>query len=157
MLLESKLDNGIACSTFPAPSWPHFRSGGWYGSFSVVTSGETWGLFVRNMVSLLGSSCGVLSHLLLLGLVVRVAPNSIVTSDLEAIRRIWGVRSQYQRSNYYEAFRPDPMHHDIHSVVDDAIHTQLKTKMSAGVQLTFPLYVYLINGVIVFRQRNRTS
>jgi hypothetical protein len=98
----------------------------------VETFGETLGVFARNMVSLLGSSSDLLSHHLL-GPVVRVPPNSIVISDLEAIRRIWGVRSQYQRSNYYEAFRPDPMHHNIHSVADDAIHTQLKTKMFAGV------------------------
>lgn len=74
----------------------------------------------------------------LLGPVIRVGPNSVITSDLEATQKILGIRSRYQRSNYYDEFRLDPVYPDIHSVTDGSLHTSLKIKMSAGASTLCP-------------------
>jgi hypothetical protein len=69
----------------------------------------------------------------ILGSLARVGPNELVTSDPDILRRVWGVRSPYRRGAFYDAVRFDPSRDNLISLRDDAAHTELKAKMSAGV------------------------
>jgi len=68
-----------------------------------------------------------------IGPVIRVGPNKVLITDVQAIRRIWGVRSLYTRSDWYDALRVDPMRDNLLSQRDDKIHGVTRTKMMAGV------------------------
>ena len=66
------------------------------------------------------------------GRLVRVAPNTIITSDGEALRRMSAPRSPYRRNMNYYAMRLNPGKDHIFSTRDEAPHDDLRRKMSAG-------------------------
>ncbi|KIW13508.1 hypothetical protein PV08_08696 [Exophiala spinifera] len=67
-----------------------------------------------------------------LGPLIRVAPDELITSDPELLRRMLNVRSPYRRSDWYEAIRVDPEHDNVLSERDDERHAMLRSKMSNG-------------------------
>jgi hypothetical protein len=71
------------------------------------------------------------------GPLVRIGPDTVVTSDSTEIRRIWGVRSPYVRSQWYDGMRLDPGKDNTLSQRDILKHNELKSKIIAGVY--FPL------------------
>ena len=66
------------------------------------------------------------------GPLVRVAPNTVITSDAQTLRRISAPRSPYRRSLNYLAMRLNPGKDHIFSTMDEDIHNDLRKKMSAG-------------------------
>ncbi|KAF1812194.1 putative P450 monooxygenase [Eremomyces bilateralis CBS 781.70] len=66
------------------------------------------------------------------GSTARIAPSTLLTKDVSLIRRMSAVRSPYTRSKVYEALRLHPERDNIVSYRDEAIHGQLRTKMSPG-------------------------
>jgi hypothetical protein len=72
-------------------------------------------------------------RLLYQGPLARIAPNVLLTSDVELMRRIAAPRSQYRKSDWYMAFRFNPERDSVISHRDDAAIAQLRTKLSPGV------------------------
>ena len=66
------------------------------------------------------------------GPLVRVAPNNVITSDVDTIRRISAPRSRYRRSLHSYAMRLNPGKDHIFSTMDEVLHDNLRKKMIAG-------------------------
>lgn len=56
-----------------------------------------------------------------------------MTDDPEFIKRQWAVRSDYKKSEWYDAIRFDPSRDNIVSMRNDEQHNVLRAKMAAGV------------------------
>ncbi|KAJ8116012.1 hypothetical protein OPT61_g2463 [Boeremia exigua] len=65
------------------------------------------------------------------GKLARVGPNELVTSDPEVWRNIMSVRSAYSRGRWYDAWKIEGKH-NLFSMRDEAAHTRLRNKMTAG-------------------------
>ena len=72
-----------------------------------------------------------------LGPLVRVGPNTLVTNDPDVLRRMWAVRSQYKKSDWYDAVRWDPSRDNLINMKDDEQHATLRNKMAAGVSTRY--------------------
>ena len=66
------------------------------------------------------------------GPLVRVAPNTLITSDAETLRRMSAPRSPYTRSMNYYCMRLNPGKDHIFSTMDEVTHDDLRKKMTAG-------------------------
>ncbi|GAB1315638.1 hypothetical protein MFIFM68171_05848 [Madurella fahalii] len=66
------------------------------------------------------------------GPIAKIAPNWVVCGDGAELRRIWGVRSAWQRSYWYRGFRFDPHRDNAFSVLDDEVHEKLRAKLMPG-------------------------
>ena len=66
------------------------------------------------------------------GPLVRVGPNTLITSDADTLRRMSAPRSPYRRSLTYYTMRLNPGKDHIFSTLDEATHDDLRKKMSAG-------------------------
>jgi cytochrome P450 len=66
------------------------------------------------------------------GPVVRVAPNTVLVSDPEVLRRMSAARSPYTRSDWYLAMRLIPGKDNVLSTRDDKRHDELRRKMASG-------------------------
>ncbi|KAI5370781.1 putative cytochrome P450 [Septoria linicola] len=66
------------------------------------------------------------------GPLVRVAPNTLITSDADVIRKMSAVQSPYRRSMAYYAMRLNPGKDHVFSTLDENMHNSLRKKMSAG-------------------------
>ncbi|KAI1081406.1 cytochrome P450 [Whalleya microplaca] len=69
------------------------------------------------------------------GPLVRVAPDTLITDDLEVVRRINSVRAGYKRSSWYHSFRINPYEQNMISTTDDAFHTFIKSRTAGGYSL----------------------
>lgn len=56
----------------------------------------------------------------------------MVCGDGEELRRIWGVRSAWQRSYWYRGLRFDPHKDNAFSTLDDQAHERLRSKLMPG-------------------------
>jgi hypothetical protein len=74
------------------------------------------------------------------GPIFRIAPNFVVVADPAEVRKIWGVRSQFDRAKWYKGFRLDPPHDTLISMCDGdgREHVERRGKMAAGVSFAFP-------------------
>jgi hypothetical protein len=77
-----------------------------------------------------------LNLLIVLGPLVRIAPNELAISDSESIKRITNVRTLYHRSDWYKGLQLHPEHDNVLSVLDSETHLELRAKMAAGVCLS---------------------
>lgn len=69
----------------------------------------------------------------------RIAPNMLLTTDLDLLRRMSAPRSPYVRSKWYLAFRLAPEKDNVFSMLDDKAHTKRRAQMNNGVsQLEYP-------------------
>ncbi|KAI0853287.1 cytochrome P450 monooxygenase [Daldinia vernicosa] len=66
------------------------------------------------------------------GTVVRVAPNYILTSDPEILRRIASARSNYGKDEWYETIRFAPEHRTMVTILGNSAHDQRKAKALKG-------------------------
>ncbi|EDN09223.1 predicted protein [Histoplasma mississippiense (nom. inval.)] len=66
------------------------------------------------------------------GPLVRVAPNYVVCGNPAEVRRMWGVRSEWDRSPWYKGFQLDPPRDCTLSMRDNALHTVLRSKLAPG-------------------------
>ncbi|RMZ74477.1 cytochrome p450 [Pyrenophora seminiperda CCB06] len=66
------------------------------------------------------------------GPLVRVSPNSLVTSDPEIVRTTTAVRSPYTRGPWYDAMKFEPGRDNLFSMRDETRHTKLRAKMAPG-------------------------
>lgn len=67
------------------------------------------------------------------GRLVRIAPNTVLTDDPDAMRQIMGARSRYTRSpTWYAITRFDPDRDTLINLVDDDFHTLMRKKMAPG-------------------------
>jgi cytochrome P450 len=55
-----------------------------------------------------------------------------VCGDAAELRRIWGVRSAWNRAFWYRGFRFDPYKENSFSTLDDAVHDKLRAKLAPG-------------------------
>ncbi|CAF3594379.1 unnamed protein product [Fusarium graminearum] len=65
------------------------------------------------------------------GWMVRIAPNSLMTSDATLWRRICAVRSPYVRADWYKGMRLEPDKDVIRTYSNDK-HTEMRSKMATG-------------------------
>lgn len=70
---------------------------------------------------------------LLRGDIVRVGPNHVVTRNPDDWRRIFAVRSEYRRSEWFDCVQLQPGVANVLSERDDRLHNILRSKMSIGV------------------------
>lgn len=74
------------------------------------------------------------------GKTARIGPQSLLTSDVEFVRRINSQRGLYGRSNWYKGGRFVPNENTLLSMTDDHEHKTLRTKMAPGACPTaFPM------------------
>ena len=66
------------------------------------------------------------------GPLVRVGPNTLLTSDADVIRRMSAPRSSYCRSEFYFAMRLNPGRDNIFSTRNETLHDDLRRKMAFG-------------------------
>jgi hypothetical protein len=67
------------------------------------------------------------------GKTARIGPQSLLTSDVEFVRRINAQRGLYGRSDWYKGGRFVPNEDTLLSMTDDEEHKTLRTKMAPGV------------------------
>ena len=63
---------------------------------------------------------------------VRIAPNTLLTSDPDVLRRMSAARSLYARSDWYIAMRLNPGQNNVLSTRDEKKHDDLRRRMTAG-------------------------
>ncbi|EEH40562.2 benzoate 4-monooxygenase cytochrome P450 [Paracoccidioides lutzii Pb01] len=66
------------------------------------------------------------------GPLVRIAPNYVICGDPNEVRRMWGVRSEWDRSPWYKGFQLDPPRDCTLSMRDNALHATLRSKLAPG-------------------------
>ncbi|EXJ63632.1 uncharacterized protein A1O5_11393 [Cladophialophora psammophila CBS 110553] len=66
------------------------------------------------------------------GPLVRIAPEYLVCGDPIEVRRIWGVRSQFDRAPWFKGFQLDPPNDCSLSIRDSTLHSLLRSKLSPG-------------------------
>ncbi|KAJ9142909.1 Benzoate 4-monooxygenase cytochrome P450 [Pleurostoma richardsiae] len=66
------------------------------------------------------------------GPIARIAPNYVVCGDPIEVRRMWGVRSQFDRAPWYKGFQLDPPRDCTLSMRDSELHTVLRAKLAPG-------------------------
>ncbi|KAF5010772.1 hypothetical protein FDECE_3069 [Fusarium decemcellulare] len=66
------------------------------------------------------------------GPIARIAPNYLVCGDPLEVRRMWGVRSQFDRAPWYEGFRLDPPRDCTLSMRGGDAHAALRSKLAPG-------------------------
>lgn len=62
----------------------------------------------------------------------RIAPNYVVCGDPEEVRRMWGVRSQFDRAIWYKGFKLDPPRDCTLSMCGGDVHAALRSKLAPG-------------------------
>jgi hypothetical protein len=86
------------------------------------------------------------ADLLVLGSLVRIGPNDLITSDPEILKTMGAPRSPYRRSDWYKALRVD--RENILSERDEDRHAKLRNKMAAGVSCAHELYHPISNPML---------
>ena len=73
-------------------------------------------------------------HLLIeqYGPLVRVGPNTVITSSADVFHTTSAARSAYSRADFYYAMRFDPGQDHIFSTLDEGRHEEKRRKMAAG-------------------------
>ena len=66
------------------------------------------------------------------GPLVRIAPNTVLTSDPDQWRKMSAPRSPYRRSKWYYAMRMNPGLDNVLSTRDEKVHDELRKRMAAG-------------------------
>lgn len=69
----------------------------------------------------------------LAGSIARVAPNLLVTNEVDLLRRMSAARSPYARGDWYDGLRLDPKINNVISERNDKLHNTLRAKISVGV------------------------
>ena len=67
------------------------------------------------------------------GPLVRIAPNFIICGDPAEVRRLWSVRSRFDRATWYKGFRLDPPNDCSVSMCDGDNHAAYRAKLAPGV------------------------
>lgn len=62
----------------------------------------------------------------------------LLTKDPELMKKMNAVRSTYTRSEWYTALRLHPTRDNITSITDEAVHTDIRNRMSPGVSVSRP-------------------
>lgn len=90
--------------------------------------------------------CTILSReinmLITSGPIARIGPNHLLTDDPEVVRRILATRSHYTRGPWFDSIKIDPHIPNIVSERHTGRHNKLRHKMSAGVRIVPPLFLY---------------
>ena len=63
---------------------------------------------------------------------IRIGPEFLITDDPNIVRRMSAARSPYKRDDWYTACRTDPYVHSMLSTVDEALHQEIKTRVTSG-------------------------
>jgi len=71
--------------------------------------------------------------ILSLGSIARIGPDTVITNDVELMRRISAARSPYVRSDWYKGMRFEPGVDHIFSMMDETAHTKRRAQMTNGV------------------------
>lgn len=66
------------------------------------------------------------------GVLVRIAPNTLLTSEPEVWRRMSAPRSAYRRSKWFNAMRLNPGVDNVLSTRDEKRHDELRRRMTSG-------------------------
>lgn len=109
-----------------------FRS---YHRLSHIPGPPGWGLSILPWVRLHTKGRHMHDHCALstqYGPLVRVGPNTLITSDADTLRRISAPRSSHRRSMNYYAMRLNPGKDHIFSTREEKVHDELRRKMAAG-------------------------
>ena len=67
------------------------------------------------------------------GSTARIAPHMLITKDPELVKEMSAVRSAYTRSDFYTALRLHPTRDNITSITDEALRSDLRSRMAHGV------------------------
>ncbi|KAK4182383.1 Pisatin demethylase [Podospora australis] len=63
---------------------------------------------------------------------IRIAPNELISSDPEFVRKMAGARSLYTKSAWYDPLRLDPDGRNLFVMTDNVAHGKLRAKLSWG-------------------------
>ena len=83
------------------------------------------------------SSSTSYSHLSdsIVGSVVRISPDTLVTDDVDLLLRMSAVRSPYSKGDFYQGTQFDMEVNHIFSEINEARHLDLRSKLSSGVRV----------------------
>lgn len=76
----------------------------------------------------------------LIGPLVRIGPNQLVSSDPEALRRMTAVRGHFTKGEFYKAGRIVPGVDNVVSTMNEDKHKALRARMAPAVGLGFIPY-----------------
>ena len=65
----------------------------------------------------------------------------LITKDAELMKRMNAVRSPFTRAEWYTALRLHPTRDNITSITDEALHTDIRSRMAPGVGPAIPYIV----------------
>jgi hypothetical protein len=83
------------------------------------------------------------------GPLIRIAPNYVAVGNPYELRKVWGVRSPFERSDWYHNFRLDPPDDSLITIVDNDTHAALRNKLLPGVRICpFSFYFSLDSAVL---------
>lgn len=75
-----------------------------------------------------------------IGPLVRIGPNELLSTDPDALRRMSSVRSLYTKGSFYESGRITPGVDNVVSIRDEDKHKDMRAKMWAAVsRIKFPM------------------
>jgi hypothetical protein len=96
----------------------------------------------------------MLTHVLSVGPIARVAPNILITSSPELMFRMNAARSPYTKGSWYAGLQMPPGQDNLFSQVDEKKHTLRRAQMADGVRRIFIATTIksLAHPAIVFRQ-----
>ncbi|KAF2224920.1 cytochrome P450 [Elsinoe ampelina] len=66
------------------------------------------------------------------GATARIAPHMLITTDPELYKRMNAVRSTFTRAEWYFALRLHPTRDNITSVIDEDVHSSIRSRMAPG-------------------------
>jgi hypothetical protein len=67
------------------------------------------------------------------GPLIRIAPNEVISTDPEILRRVAAVRSPYRKGEFYRTGQITPPEHTVVSLRDEDEHKALRAKMGPAV------------------------
>ena len=73
------------------------------------------------------------AHFHLVGPLVRIGPNELLSTDPEVLRMMSAARSAYTKGLFYETGRITPEDDNVVSIRDDKQHRALRAKMGIAV------------------------
>ena len=93
-----------------------------------------WGSLTGKLVFLRKAGSDAMLGLLiwLVGPIVRIAPDEVSVSDPQAVHLIYGVKSSFRKTDFYDPFAPkNSSNGDLFTMRDEKLHTERRKMVNS--------------------------